>query len=335
LRAELEAKESDLKLRQKKASQAETERNRANAELERELGEQRANLDQREREFKSFVESLGIEKKRMEILDRELRERREEIAQRELAVENNTSAFRELQRQIGEKTAAIEEQQKSVQELAFAKNREIEELRTELAKLSERLQAVLTEHSESSIAKEREVAAVKAESEERIVALGSEVEKLREECGRLGFESGELKSANARLVAEIEQQQIQCRELAKAKTDGERLEGVLRDLRAENAGQKSEIEQLSGKLRATQGKLAKARKRPKPPVQNGSALDAVHLSYLQKVLLQFFLQDGNTRETLIPMILSIVGCDEAHIQAAVRQWTESHQLINQSFWNFG
>jgi len=39
-------------------------------------------------------------------------------------------------------------------------------------------------------------------------------------------------------------------------------------------------------------------------------MDSIYVSYLKKVLLQFFLQNEQTRESLISMILSIVGCDE-------------------------
>ena len=55
--------------------------------------------------------------------------------------------------------------------------------------------------------------------------------------------------------------------------------------------------------------------------------DSIYPKYIRKVLLQFFLQDGSTREALIPVILNLVGCDENMIQKAKRSLAESNQII--------
>jgi hypothetical protein len=88
-----------------------------------------------------------------------------------------------------------------------------------------------------------------------------------------------------------------------------------------------------------QSTSAKARRGSRPrkaktPPSTPSGLGQSHLPYLRKVLLQFFVQDGKTRDTLVPVILSVVGCDDDQIQGAIHQWTQSNQLINQAFRRF-
>jgi len=54
-------------------------------------------------------------------------------------------------------------------------------------------------------------------------------------------------------------------------------------------------------------------------------------SYLKKTILQFFLQDDTEREPLIPVILSIVGCDEKQITMAKRKWNDRNIILNRKW----
>jgi hypothetical protein len=56
--------------------------------------------------------------------------------------------------------------------------------------------------------------------------------------------------------------------------------------------------------------------------------------YLKKVLLQFFLQDPSARDSLVAVILRLVGCTEEEVQVAHRKWNESNQLVSRSFLPF-
>lgn len=47
----------------------------------------------------------------------------------------------------------------------------------------------------------------------------------------------------------------------------------------------------------------------------------VQSPYLKKVILQFFTQDSSTRETLAPIILNLIGCDNQELNLAMRSWT--------------
>jgi hypothetical protein len=55
---------------------------------------------------------------------------------------------------------------------------------------------------------------------------------------------------------------------------------------------------------------------------------SLNLTYPRNIL-QFFVQDGRMRDSLVPIILSVVGC-YAQVRGSVRQWTESNQLIIQA-----
>ena len=90
------------------------------------------------------------------------------------------------------------------------------------------------------------------------------------------------------------------------------------------------------KIRSSQS-TSSSPKKPKLSIQSKSEIpfDNVTISYLRKSLLQFFLQDESEQKMMLPIILSLVGCDEEQKQTAVRKWIESHQLINKTrFWPF-
>ena len=49
----------------------------------------------------------------------------------------------------------------------------------------------------------------------------------------------------------------------------------------------------------------------------------ISLSYIQKLMIQFFNQDNDQRELLVPVILKILGCDQLQIQQAQNSWKNS------------
>jgi chromosome segregation ATPase len=54
-------------------------------------------------------------------------------------------------------------------------------------------------------------------------------------------------------------------------------------------------------------------------------------AYLRRLLLQFFSEGQGNRATLIPVILKLVGCEEAQVCAALRQWERGNQLFSGLF----
>jgi len=58
------------------------------------------------------------------------------------------------------------------------------------------------------------------------------------------------------------------------------------------------------------------------------------LSYLKKILIQFFMQNDCERGSIIPVILRFVGCDEKQILIISKRWKEEKQLVNKKLWVF-
>ena len=46
-------------------------------------------------------------------------------------------------------------------------------------------------------------------------------------------------------------------------------------------------------------------------------------TYLQKLLMEFFIQDNETKEKLIPILLNFIGCSKLQIQQAQKSWANS------------
>jgi chromosome segregation ATPase len=73
------------------------------------------------------------------------------------------------------------------------------------------------------------------------------------------------------------------------------------------------------------------------PGPGGPVHDDSHVmnAYLKRVMLQFFLQDETKRDSLIPMILKLVGCTDQQIATAQRQWARSRTFLPASLFGMG
>ena len=67
-----------------------------------------------------------------------------------------------------------------------------------------------------------------------------------------------------------------------------------------------------------------------PTTQQSNKGKGVMDTYLKRTLMQFFLQDEQTRVSLIPMILELVGCTPQQIATAQRQWERTHQIAKKT-----
>jgi chromosome segregation ATPase len=63
----------------------------------------------------------------------------------------------------------------------------------------------------------------------------------------------------------------------------------------------------------------------------GTQKASVFPDYIRTVLLQFFIQDGATRDALIPVILNLVQCEQRQVAQAMRCWADSNQIISHAF----
>jgi chromosome segregation ATPase len=184
---------------------------------------------------------------------------------------------------------------------------------------------------------QNELESVRKKANEQLLSLRSQVEELELLTGDLLAKSklteNEVNTIKTTaeyrerdLMAKIEQlQQVneasagQILQLKKSKKKStvhhKELAQLVTRLEAEKAELQQKCEMLHKELQ----------------VQTGVADAEIFPRYIRKVLLQFFLQDGSTREALIPVILSLVKCDEKLIQQAKRSWAESTQIISHAY----
>jgi chromosome segregation ATPase len=70
---------------------------------------------------------------------------------------------------------------------------------------------------------------------------------------------------------------------------------------------------------------------PRKSKRTRGEVEAAQSAYLRRLLLQFFAQEQESRVSLIPLILKLVGCDEVQVEAALRQWERGSQLFSGLF----
>jgi hypothetical protein len=109
-----------------------------------------------------------------------------------------------------------------------------------------------------------------------------------------------------------------------------KYEGVAR-LEATLGERELEIQKLKAKLVET----PKRQQKVQPRTTGNGPVEQFTPAVARKLLLQFFLQGSDTRDSLIPTMLQMVGCDEKEIQCARRKWSEERQIISRSgLWGF-
>lgn len=82
------------------------------------------------------------------------------------------------------------------------------------------------------------------------------------------------------------------------------------------------ILELENNIKNLQNKPVQLTDNEPKPTQVKYTQRKLFSSYLQRVLIQFFIQDGKTRAQLIPVILNLVECDQEIIKKAQKTWTE-------------
>ena len=127
-----------------------------------------------------------------------------------------------------------------------------------------------------------------------------------------------LEKENAEMKQNLQSSSLNLRKLMKQRDKTETIkrnnDKKIMNLEEENSNLKQQVKTLEKERNI---KLAKS--------------DKTMLIYIRKVLLQFFIQDGSTRESLIPVVLNLVECDEKTIRQAQRSWRESNQIISHLF----
>jgi hypothetical protein len=58
---------------------------------------------------------------------------------------------------------------------------------------------------------------------------------------------------------------------------------------------------------------------------------AIEIAFLQQTLVRFFIAEQSARDPLIPVILSLVGCEPAVVKACEEQWRENNRSLPFTF----
>ncbi|EAY04115.1 hypothetical protein TVAG_483530 [Trichomonas vaginalis G3] len=209
-----------------------------------------------------------------------------------------TSQNNSMQKEITNYRLSVQKLENTVSE----KNKRIQNL-------EERAQSRFNESAELQHAYERmkaENERVKSESQESISKLQTKLDEIEK-----NFEEKRIA-----LDAEL----VKVQNLTKQR---DKMEGLKRMADRKVANLEDEKAKLVQKLSA----LEKDR-----TIKGGKSQDSsIFPGYMRKVLLQFFIQDGSTRESLISIILNLVECDDKLIRQAQRSWRDSNQIITHFF----
>jgi chromosome segregation ATPase len=198
----------------------------------------------------------------------------------------------------------------------------------------------------------RELHAARTQLEERRRRVNSELEKVkrdREAVRRSMREvGGKRKSFEAEAAQRSgdfgslgEREEEMRRKVAELEGGGRELAGEIERLREAKRQFEAEKEKLKAELAANR-RIEELKKKVvkraamivRLKVSRSGKEATMESPYLKKVLLQFFLQDPSARDSLVAVILGLVGCTEEEVRVAHRKWNESHQLVSRSFLPF-
>ena len=235
-----------------------------------------------------------------------------------------------------EKHEKVRGKYKEKKQQACNMQRELEEAKSQLAKAKSEAQSL--QNQAQSLQTELDLARKKLNEREIHFHNMSEDLRLLNEDTQTNLKLVERELEALKETSEQAQKELK-EELQAAKTRAEESEAMLANLTKTKKGNETKVhslEQKIGELMHQKKELAqKAETLEKELGTVRAARESnVQNKYLKKVLLQFFLQDGSTRTALVPVLLSLVECDENLIQQAQRSWAESNQIISRSFFKF-
>jgi chromosome segregation ATPase len=261
-------------------------------------------------------------------------------------IEKLEAARREQDMEIARLTFANREKERVKEEAEMLKKR-VDELRGELkkqGKVSEQieagqkreaqLKALVAALEANKVSLEQQLRAAQTQVENTRTQLHQSESKRREleeaaksidlEKAQIRTEMSNLRETVAALEATHSEDQAHITKLAR---DRKKLE--LAKHQADQKWQSAEAEKQQLMERVATMEKSRA------PTVGPAPVSAVFPDYIRKLLLQFFIQDGSTREALIPVILAIVQCDRQQITQATRAWVNSNQIISHAFSFFG
>jgi predicted nucleic acid-binding Zn-ribbon protein len=183
---------------------------------------------------------------------------------------------------------------------------------------------------------QNELDSMRKKTNEQLMALQNQIHELQLLNGDLEARSklSENEVSTIRTTAEYRERELLARvdQLLQASEASAGQVAQLMKQRKKNEIQRRELAKRVSQLEVEKSEIQQKCEAMHKELEGQTGAHAsVFPRYIRKVLLEFFLQDGSTREALIPVILNLVECDEKLIQQAKRSWAESTQIISHAF----
>ena len=256
------------------------------------------------------LDSLRSVKQENSDLNEELRSIRLELTTKQQLLANECAQTERLREMIQDKDATISKLKETVQfytKQEQTNKKTIEDLRTDLCKLTERFAQVSANISRDS-------------SQDNLIS-------------KLELEKAELENklknsqASADLVAKNRQLSIMMEKSNRLYTmllnEHQNLVKEYERIKPQNYTKRNMV--LSVNIDNMTIKPSKIKPRE---TKNGET--TVTFAYLRRTLIQFFTDDPKNRASLIPLILDLVGCTKEQIDVTVKEFERSQQLISKT-----
>jgi chromosome segregation ATPase len=210
----------------------------------------------------------------------------------------------------------LQDENRELKQKIKLQEKDLNDLRQQLAKLRADFQA----SDEGQHQLQTDFDTFRRRSNEQMISLRNQLEEMRNLNEDLEARSrmAESEVATWKTTSEYAERDFRLRleELTKSQEMNASLVEKLTKQKQKSGRRRKELVTRLKALEAAQAELHTKYGALKKDLaeQSGSHGAAVFPAYIRKVLLQFFIQDGSTREAMIPLILTLVECDEKLIQ---------------------
>lgn len=328
----LQKTQKDIDNKMRESNQFQASFNEEKLNLAQEISRLKAEIDSKAQNINQLnadMLNLKTERNNLENSNKELKL---ELSEAEKHQNELTNQLQKAQNEINEQLKKVNNNLSEIQELRQSND----ELKSQYDTMKRDLHAekLSNETLQSSLEeKSKRIRNLEERNKEKLdfsTELQNAYERIKQENEKLKKEKEDFENSNNSKLQELEAQLTETR--ASLEAESVKVQNLTKQRdKAESARRVSDkkvaaLEQEKTKLTT---RLSAVEKDRKHSTQGSNS--SIFPNYIRKVLLQFFLQDGSTRESLIPVILNLVECDEKIIRQAQRSWRESNQFISHLF----
>ncbi|OHS97411.1 hypothetical protein TRFO_36366 [Tritrichomonas foetus] len=318
LNDQLHESEGKLQMRVNELSENLQNKENENLELTNKLNDLDNDLQNHKTQggkLKKFLKSIQSENDR---LNETIKEKNELVHQKELEINLKNEEIKKLS-EVGtknesERMAIIEKSRRYEEDKMLAES-EKQQVIAKSAKIQVQLTEMRKKYQECEFALQTE----KMKNGE----LNESINKMQNEMREMDFALINAETEVRANAAELEELREKCQnhssqilEIQKEKKD------ALRKLKQIELNRKAIVLSLKTDDHIIDLPLIETIKIPKTEEINDKKVSA---AYIQKLMMQFFSQDNQQREILVPVILELIGCDKLQIQQAQNAWKNSTQ----------